>query len=74
VLYDMVFNVALVLAAAIGALILPANGKSEVVLVCLAASYLLTALAFAVLSRGLDLNAGTESLRAQQPAPAAELR
>jgi MFS family permease len=63
VLYDMVFNVALVAAAGIGAVILPANGKSVAILVCLAAIYLLTAGVFLVLSRGLRLNAGTESLR-----------
>lgn len=67
VLYDMVFNVALVLAAGIGALILPTNGKSVLILACLAAVYLVLAAAFAVLSRGLDLNAGTESLVRSQP-------
>ena len=41
VLYDMVFNVALVLAAVIGALILPADGKSVLILVVLAVGYLL---------------------------------
>ena len=34
VLYDMVFNVALVAAAVIAALILPANGKSVLVSWC----------------------------------------
>ena len=70
VLYDMVFNVALVTAAGIGALILPANGKSVTLLVVLAACYLLTAAAFAWFSRGLDLNAGTESLRQTVPTTA----
>ncbi len=64
IIYDMVFNVALVGAAAIGALILPANGRSVTIVVTLAAVYLVTALAFASLSRGLDLDRGTESLRA----------
>ncbi len=64
IIYDMVFNVALVGAAAVGALILPANGKSVTIVVTLAAVYLVTALAFASLSRGLDLDRGTESLRA----------
>jgi len=63
VLYDMVFNVALVLAAAVGALVLPANGKSVLVLALLAACYLAIALAFTAATRGLDLDAGTESLR-----------
>jgi hypothetical protein len=64
----MIFNVALVLAAAIGALILPVNGKSVPILVALAAVYLLTAAAFTLFSRGLDLNAGTESLKTPAPA------
>lgn len=58
VLYDMVFNLALVTAAAIGALILPPNGKSATILVVLALVYLLIALAFGLLSRGLSLNKG----------------
>ena len=65
VLYDMVFNVALVLAAVIGALILPANGKSLLILVLLAGCYLLTAALFALVSRGLSMDEGTESLRAE---------
>ena len=43
VLYDMIFNVALVLAAVIGALILPADGVSVPILVVLAIGYLLVA-------------------------------
>jgi hypothetical protein len=58
----MVFNVALVLAAVIGALILPVNGKSVTLLVVLAIGYLVVAALFAVASRGLDMNQGTESL------------
>jgi MFS family permease len=64
VLYDMVFNVALVLAATIGALVLPADGRSVPVLSVLALWYLLTAAGFAALSRRLELDRGTESLRA----------
>jgi MFS family permease len=80
VLYDMIFNVALVLAAVIGAFILPANGKSVPILVGLAAVYLLTAVGFTLLSRGLDLDAGTESLHTDdertddEPTEVAELR
>jgi MFS family permease len=77
VLYDMIFNVALVAAAAIGAVILPANGKSVTILAVMAGIYVLTAVAFAWFSRGLDLNAGTESLRPDADAaatPAAERR
>ena len=43
VLYDMVFNVALVLAAVVGAVILPADGMSVSILVVLAVGYLLVA-------------------------------
>ena len=64
VLYDMIFNVALVVAAAIGAVILPANGKSVIILVVMAVGYLLVALGFALISRGLSMNEGTESLQA----------
>ncbi|MGI8524385.1 MAG: MFS transporter, partial [Nocardioides sp.] len=63
VLYDMVFNVALVLAAAVGAFLLPVDGKSVPTLVVLAGVYLLTGVAFGVVSRGLSLDRGTESLR-----------
>jgi MFS family permease len=63
VIYDMVFNVALVLAAVVGAVILPTNGKSVPILLVLAAGYLVVAAAFAALSRGLSMNEGTESLR-----------
>ena len=67
VLYDMVFNVALVLAAAIGALILPVDGRSVPILVVLAVGYLVVAGLFAIASRGMDMNRGTESLT--QPLP-----
>ena len=63
VLYDMVFNVALVLAAVIGAVILPTNGKSVLILVILAVGYLVVAAWFATVSRGLSMNKGTESLQ-----------
>jgi MFS family permease len=64
VLYDMIFNVALVVAAVIGAVILPANGKSVIILIIMAVSYLLVALGFAVASRNVSMNEGTESLQA----------
>jgi hypothetical protein len=63
VLYDMVFNVALVAAAGIAAVILPADGRSVIILIVLAACYLLLGVLFAVASRGLSLDEGTESLR-----------
>jgi hypothetical protein len=67
ILYDMVFNVALVAAAVVGAVILPANGVSVLILVILAAGYLLVAGLFAYASRGLAMNRGTESLTASVP-------
>jgi MFS family permease len=68
VLYDMVFNVSLVLAAVIGALVLPTDGKSVAVLAVLAGCYLATGIVVAALSRNLDLDRGTESLRSRAPA------
>ena len=65
VLYDMVFNMALVIAAVIGAVVLPANGKSVLVLVVLAGLYLVIAAVFAATTRGLAMDRGTESLQAQ---------
>jgi MFS family permease len=62
VIYDMVFNVALVGAAAIGALILPLNGRSVPILVIISGCYLITGLVFAVLGRGLAWDQGAESL------------
>src|SRR5918994_829207 len=61
VLYDMIFNVALVVAAVIGAVILPANGKSVIILIIMAVSYLLVALGFAVASPKVGMNGGNES-------------
>ncbi|MFP5282468.1 MAG: MFS transporter [Actinomycetes bacterium] len=68
VLYDMVFNVALVVAAVIGALILPANGVSVPVLLVLAGCYAATGVAFGLVSRRMSLDEGTESLRTGVPA------
>jgi MFS family permease len=63
VIYDMIFNVALVLAAVIAAVILPANGKSVMILIIMAICYLLIGLWFALVSRGVSMNEGTESLQ-----------
>ncbi len=46
-LYDVIFNVAFVAAATVGAAVLPADGKSYVVLGAIAVGYLLTALGYA---------------------------
>jgi MFS family permease len=67
VLYDMVFNVALVLAAVIAALILPVDGRSVLILVVLAVGYLMVGGLFAVATRGLSMNQGTESLTSTLP-------
>jgi MFS family permease len=64
VIYDMIFNVTLVIAAVIAALILPANGKSVIILIIMAVGYLLVALGFALVSRGVSMDEGTESLQA----------
>ena len=55
------------LAATIGALVLPADGRSVALLAVLALCYLLTAAVFTALSRRLELDRGTESLRADVP-------
>ena len=64
VIYDMIFNVTLVVAAVIAALILPANGKSVIIMIIMAIGYLLVAVGFAVASRGVSMDEGTESLQA----------
>jgi len=64
VIYDMIFNVALVVASVIAAVILPDNGKSVMVLIIMAVCYLLISLWFALASRGVSMNEGTESLQA----------
>ena len=51
-LYDVIFNVAFVAAAAVAAVVLPADGKSYAVLGGIAVGYLLTALAYAGLTSG----------------------
>ena len=64
VVYDVIFNAALVLAGVIGAVILPTNGRSVLILVLMAAGYLLLAAAFTLASRSLKMDKGTESLSA----------
>jgi MFS family permease len=63
VIYDVIFNVGLVVAAVIAAMILPANGKSVIILIMMAVCYLLISMAFALASRGVSMNQGTESLQ-----------
>ncbi len=62
VIYDMIFNVALVLAAAIGALVLPADGRSVPILVIISCCYLVSGIGFGLVSSGLRLDRGSESL------------
>jgi MFS family permease len=50
-LYDVLFNVTFVAAAATAALVLPADGRSVLVLSVLSTGYLVTALAYSVLGR-----------------------
>ncbi|HEY5785457.1 MAG TPA: MFS transporter [Microlunatus sp.] len=68
VIYDMIFNVALVVAAGIGALILPANGVSVPIIVGLAVAYAVLGVWFALVTRNLSMDEGTESLRGETPA------
>lgn len=74
VIYDMIFNVALVVAAGIGAVILPADGVSVPIIVGLAIAYALLGVWFAVATRTLSMDEGTESLRGEhtEPEPATE--
>ncbi len=65
-LYDMAFNVALVLGAAISAPFMPSNGKSYPLIAVVAVGYLLAAAVFALLSRD-PARPATEPRR---PAPA----
>ena len=69
VVYDMIFNVALVVAAVIGAAILPANGVSVPIIVGLAVAYALLGVWFALVSRNLSMDEGTESLRGEAAEP-----
>jgi|tagenome__1003787_1003787.scaffolds.fasta_scaffold20899309_2 MFS family permease len=50
-LYDVIFNVAFVAAAAVAAVVLPASGKSYVMLLVVAAGYLATAACYAAATR-----------------------
>jgi predicted MFS family arabinose efflux permease len=50
-LYDVIFNVAFVAAAAVGAVVLPDSGKSYVVLVAVALGYAATAAWYAHVTR-----------------------
>jgi MFS family permease len=67
VLYDVIFNVTLVVAALIAAIILPANGKSVPIMIVMAVCYLLVGVVFALVSRGVSMNEGTESLQGLKP-------
>lgn len=69
VLYDMIFNVALVLAGVIAALVLPPDGHSVALLVTVGVIYALIGVAFTLASRGLPMNEGTESLRSPEEQP-----
>ncbi|MGH3332425.1 MAG: MFS transporter, partial [Nocardioidaceae bacterium] len=50
-LYDVVFNVMFVAAAAVAAVVLPNNGKSYAVLLVVAGGYALTAVAYGAATR-----------------------
>lgn len=63
VVYDMIFNVALVVAAVIGAAILPADGVSVPIILVQAVAYAVLGVWFSLVSRDLSMDEGTESLR-----------
>jgi MFS family permease len=46
-LYDVIFNVVFVAAAAVGAVVIPPDGKSYALLACISAGYAVTAVAYA---------------------------
>ncbi|HET7406865.1 MAG TPA: MFS transporter [Mycobacteriales bacterium] len=65
--YDTLFNLTFVGAAAVGAAVLPASGKSYPVLVAIAATYLLAGLAYAAAVRRMDAM-GTSGIELAAPA------
>ncbi|HEY5628781.1 MAG TPA: hypothetical protein VIR16_04650 [Candidatus Limnocylindrales bacterium] len=74
VLYDMIFNAALVLAAVLAALVLPADGLSMPIFLGLAVAYVVIAVVFALVTARMGsatFDRGTESARgtAVEPVP-----
>ena len=66
VVYDMIFNAALVLAAVIAAVVLPADGVSVPIFLGLAVAYLFLAVGFILITRRMGsatFDRGTESTR-----------
>ena len=73
-LYDMLFNVALVLGAAVSAPFMPVNGKSYALVTAVALGYLAAGAAFAALNRGQATAAPEPSEPARPAAPATDCR
>ena len=67
-LYDTLFNVSFVAAAAVAAFLVPANGKSYLVLGVIAVGYALTALVYGGLSRARAAQEGPEPVVTRAPA------
>lgn len=65
-LYDVIFNVVFVLAAAVGAAVIPPDGKSYWLLAAICALYLAAAAAYAALSRRAGSPAASRVERAGQ--------
>lgn len=65
-IYDMLFNVALVLGAALSAPFMPLNGKSYPLIVIVASGYLISAALFALLNR----NPARPATEPHRPTPA----
>ncbi len=68
-LYDVIFNVAFVAAAAVAALVLPANGRSYGVVAAIAAGYLLTAAGYARVTPSGSVVRGLPRSRGNPPVP-----
>jgi hypothetical protein len=65
-LYDMLFNAALVLGAAVSAPFMPVDGKSYPLIAVVAMGFLLAAAGYGILTRGQPRSAQ----QPRQPAPA----
>ena len=66
-LYDTLFNVSFVAAAAVAAFLVPANGKSYLVLGVIAIGYALTAVVYGGFSRARSAQEGPEPVVTRSP-------
>ncbi len=68
-LYDVIFNVVFVAAAAVGAVVIPTSGKSYPLLICISIGYGMTALGYAMMSRPLAALPSRPALPSVRPHP-----